>query len=75
VPLGTNNGDTMLDPGEQFQLTVGGTTDANNLVAVLTSQALVKDTTFTIEIKTAHGAVMSFERTTPDNINTINDLH
>jgi flagellin FlaB len=75
VALGASNGDAMLDPGEQFQITIGGATSANNLVAALASQALLRDTTFTIEIKTAHGAVASFQRTTPSLINTINDLH
>jgi len=75
VSLGVSNGDSMLDPGEQFQITIGGATSANNLVAALASQSLLRDTAFTIEIKTAHGAVASFQRTTPSLINTINDLH
>ncbi len=64
VFIGENDSDAMLDPGEKCQLTVtlGITTVGINH-------------TFTIEIKTATGAVLTFERTTPATLELVNDLH
>ena len=53
VEIGTGDGDNMLDPGEKFQFTI----------TLLTHPPI--NHTFTIEVKSANGAVLTFERTTP----------
>jgi len=73
VAKGQDNGNNLLEVGEQFEITVGGSTW--NLVDVLSVSDLEANETFTIEIKTAKGAVLSFERTLGGYINTVNDLH
>jgi archaeal flagellin FlaB len=64
VAVGEDNSNDLLEPNEQFQITVD-----------ITGLGLGANDTFTIEIKTAKGAVMSFQRTLPGYINTNNDLH
>ncbi len=71
--VGIDNGNNLLEPNEQFEITIGAA-DGSDLVAAL-SPDLTANSTFLVEIKTAKGAVMSFERTLPGYINTINDLH
>jgi archaeal flagellin FlaB len=73
-PVGVDNGNNLLESNEQFEVTVGGASGAGDLVDALTTD-IAANSTFTIEIKTAKGAVLSFERTMPGFINTINDLH
>jgi flagellin FlaB len=74
-PVGLDNGNNLLEPNEQFEITIGGSTaGVNDLVAALGTD-LSANSTFLVEIKTAKGAVMSFERTLPGYINLINDLH
>jgi archaeal flagellin FlaB len=72
--VGLDNGNNLLEPNEQFEITIGASGDANNLVQALNPD-LMANSTFLVEIKTAKGAVLSFERTLPGFINTINDLH
>jgi flagellin FlaB len=68
TPLGANNGDALLGPGEKFQVTIGsdasGAGNAGNLVDALTT-ALAANNTFTIEVETPNGAVLDIERTIP----------
>jgi flagellin FlaB len=76
TPLGTTNGNQLLETGEKFQITIGSnTTGANggNLVDALTVKLSVNDT-FTIEILTPIGAILVIERTTPAYIDTKMDL-
>jgi archaeal flagellin FlaB len=74
-PVGVDNGNNLLEPNEQFELTIGGSTsDVNDLKAALATD-LGANSTFLVEIKTAKGAVLSFERTLPGFINDYNDLH
>jgi flagellin FlaB len=78
TPLGADNSNSLLEPGEKFQITIGSNTTAQtggNLVDALTAHALTVNCTFTIEIITAAGAVISLERTTPAYIDTKMDLH
>ena len=68
--LGAGNNDFMLDPGEKFQITVGSTqngTGGGNLVDAL-GTPLGTNTTFTLEVLTPQGAVLTVERTTPPTI-------
>ena len=61
--IGADDSDNMLDPGEKCQLTV---------TLGITSVGI--NQTFSIEIKTAVGAVLTFERTTPATLELVNDL-
>jgi len=73
VAVGMANGNDLLEPGEQFEITIGGAA-GHDLITALDPDLGTNDT-FTVEIKTAKGAVLSFERTLPGFINDINDLH
>jgi archaeal flagellin FlaB len=77
VAVGQDNGNNLLEQGEQFQVTIGGSAaGTDDLVAALNVlHPITVNSTFTIEVKTSKGAVLSFERTTGGYINTINDLH
>jgi flagellin FlaB len=77
TPLGTNDSDDLLDPGEKFQIVIGATaSDAGggNLESALTTD-LGTNTTFTLEIITPAGAVLTIERTTPANIESKMNLY
>jgi archaeal flagellin FlaB len=72
--VGQDNGNNLLETGEQFQMTIGAAGGAGDLEDALNPDLSSNDT-FTIEIKTAKGAVLSFERTMGGYINLNNDLH
>ncbi len=77
TPLGADNNDDILDNGEKFQVTIGGPSNisgAGNLLNALNPYLSVNKT-FTISVKTAAGAVLNIERTTPANIDTVMNLH
>jgi len=77
VPLGTNDSDDLLETGEKFQITVGSddeSQDGGNLLDALTTALSVNDT-FTLEIMTNAGAVITIERTTPAYIDLKMNLH
>jgi len=63
--LGYGDGDDMLEPGEQMEITA--------TLRGLTTK-LDKDTKFKIEFKPAEGGVLVFERTTPHKIDPVMDL-
>jgi len=68
--LGAGDSDVMLDPGEKFQITIGTAAEATaggNLVDAL-GTALQTNTTFTLEVLTPEGAVLTIEKTTPPTI-------
>ncbi len=62
--VGAANANNILEVNEQFQINVD-----------VTGLGLSANDTFTLEIKTAKGAILSFERTLPGVINVNNDLH
>jgi flagellin FlaB len=64
--VGQDNGNNLLEPNEQFQINVD--------LSAFTTHVTANDT-FTIEIKTSKGAVLSFQRTMPGYVNLNNDLH
>jgi archaeal flagellin FlaB len=75
--LGSDDGDSLLEQGEKFQVTVGSTTNGTaggNLIDALGTDLTVNKT-FDFEVVTPAGAVLTIERTTPANIDTIMDLH
>ena len=63
--IGKSDGDDMLEGGEKFEITI----DLTGL-----STALVKNSSFTLELKPEKGSVMVIERTTPAVIDAVMDL-
>lgn len=75
--LGNADTDSLLESNEKFQITIGNATAAaggGNLVDALNPNLLVNKS-FTIEIKSPKGAVMTFERTTPSYIDSVMSLN
>jgi archaeal flagellin FlaB len=70
--VGNADADSLLEQGEKFQINVGGGA-GNNLVDALTTDLGVNQQ-FSLQILTPNGAVLTIERTTPPNLDTINDL-
>jgi flagellin FlaB len=66
--LGSDDGDNLLETGEVFEITVPLSRSAAN-------PNLKTNTPFVLELKPPTGGVIVIERTTPSNIDTINDLH
>ena len=64
--LGQGDGDTLLESGEKFEITVN--------VANLTTRLNANDT-FTLEMKPAKGSSLVIERSTPAVIDKVNDLN
>ena len=64
--LGQGDGDTLLESGEKFEITVN--------VANLTTRLNANDT-FTLEMKPAKGSSLVIERTTPAVIDKVVDLN
>jgi len=68
IPLGSNNGNDLLEANEKFQIVVGSATataDGGNLVDALSIQPLGTNQKFTLELLTPAGAILQIERTTP----------
>jgi flagellin FlaB len=75
--LGTTNANDLLEQNEKFQVTVGDTAagaGAGNLIDALGTDLTINKT-FTLEVVTPSGAVLTIERTTPAYIDQIMDLH
>ena len=72
--LGNADDDNLLETKERFQITIGSSTSAGNLIHAL-STALTINKTFNLEVLTPFGAVLTIERTTPPYIDTIMNLH
>jgi flagellin FlaB len=76
-PLGTTDGDDLLETNEKFQITIGNSTnstDGGNLIDALAGHLLGTNTTFTLEVVTPVGAVLNIERTTPAYLDAIVNL-
>jgi flagellin FlaB len=74
--LGADDGDSLLEPGEKFQITVGANSSvagAGNLINALNPDLSI-NRIFSIVIMTPAGAVITLERTTPPYIDTIMNL-
>jgi archaeal flagellin FlaB len=66
-PLGTDNGNALLEANEKFMVTIGDPTagaGGGNLIDALTTD-LGTNQKFTLEILTPAGAILQIERTTP----------
>jgi len=70
--VGNDDGDSLLENGEKFQVTVGGSA-GNNLTDALTTDLSVNKK-FSLVILTPAGAVLTIERTTPAYIDSIINL-
>jgi flagellin FlaB len=76
TPLGNDNDNYLLETNEKFQVTIGAdstTSGAGNLINALGTDLTVNKT-FTLQVVTPAGAVLTIERTTPAYIDTIIDL-
>lgn len=77
-PLGADDGDDMLDPGEKFQITIGSVAagaDGGNLDDALGADDLGVNSTFSLELIAPAGAVLTIERTIPASIETKMNLN
>ncbi|MBN1161558.1 MAG: hypothetical protein JXA17_06410, partial [Dehalococcoidales bacterium] len=71
--LGNDDGDSLLETGEKFQITVGSQSGEGNLVDALSTNLTV-NRTFSLVIMTPFGAVLTIERITPPYIDKIMNL-
>lgn len=69
--IGTNNSNNLLEPGEQFEITIDLSDLGDNLSL---SENLSANAQFTLQIKPAVGATISIQRTLPASIGAIMDL-
>jgi len=73
--IGSGDADQLLDPGEKFQVTIGGAVGgAGSLIQALTTDLTI-NRNFTIEVKSSNGAVLSFQRTTPPTMDLVMNLN
>ena len=66
VAIGNNDNDTILEPGEQFEITL-------DMATILTTKLGPNDT-FAIQLKPESGSTATIERTLPASIDAIMDL-
>jgi flagellin FlaB len=74
--IGNDDGDSLLEVGEKFQVNVGdvGGGTNGNLVQALTTSPLGVNDTFNLIVLTPAGAVLTIERTMPAYIDPIINL-
>ena len=75
---GYDNGDNLLDEGEMFQITIGNAVHGaggGNLLDALAAHPLSINSVFTVQVTTALGSTLTFERTTPAFIDGVTNLH
>jgi flagellin-like protein len=73
-PVGKDDGDSILDSGEKFQVTVD-LTYVNQNSGVWSTSKIGNNQTFTIEVKPPTGAVLTIERTMPPKVLAVNNLN
>jgi flagellin FlaB len=74
ITVGNDDGDSLLEAGEKFQVTVGANDTNGNLVDALGATPLGCNDTFNLIVLTPAGAVLTIERTIPAYIDTIINL-
>ena len=67
TPLGNADSDDLVEPGEMYEVKIIGLDTKLN-------PTLLKDRSFTLEVKPPQGAVIHIERRTPVVLETFNDL-
>jgi flagellin FlaB len=74
--IGVDDGNKLLAQGEKYQITIGGAAGGgNSLVDALATHNLTANDTFTIEIKTSKGAVLTVQRTMPAYVDSVLTLN
>ena len=73
-PIGDDDEDNLLEEGEKFQITLGGSTADAGLIQALDPD-LTKGKTFTIVIKPPVGAPLRIERTIPARVDEVMNLN
>ncbi|MHB8086437.1 MAG: flagellin [Dehalococcoidia bacterium] len=72
APIGDDNGNNLLETGEQFEVTV----DTADLGAGLSlSQDLKANDTFSLQVKPSLGSTITIQRQLPPAIESVMDLH
>ena len=73
--VGADDGDNLLDEGEQFQIIIGDTDGTGDLEDACTANTLSANEQFTIQVIPPTGATLVMERTLPAVIDDVNDLN
>ncbi len=71
VPIGADNGNNLLETGEQFEITVD-LTDLGSAGSL--SENLTANQTFTLQVKPSLGSSITIQRTLPPAIGPVMDL-
>jgi archaeal flagellin FlaB len=72
VAIGNANGNDLLEPGEQFEITIDlDTCDAGSAI----SPTLGKNDIFNIQLKPSVGSTITVQRTLPAGLDPVMDLH
>ncbi|MGA2159806.1 MAG: choice-of-anchor D domain-containing protein [Dehalococcoidia bacterium] len=71
VPIGADNGNNLLETGEQFEITVD-LTDLGSAGSL--SENLTANQTFTLQVKPSVGSSITIQRTLPPAIGPVMDL-
>jgi len=76
VPVGTDNGNNLLETGEQFEITIdiNDLTPSGGALTIPTGLIQANDT-FTLEVKPALGSTITVQRQMPPAIEPVMDLH
>jgi len=72
--VGNDDGDTLMEIGERFQITVPGSVADTSCFSSLLTDDINANHEFTIEVKPATGAIMKINRTTPAYIDGVMNL-
>ncbi|MDD5312304.1 MAG: hypothetical protein PHO26_04635 [Dehalococcoidia bacterium] len=71
-PIGDDDGDNLLEPGEQFEITIDVTDLGTGLA--LTDNLSANDV-FSLQVKPSLGSTVTIQRTLPPQIDPVMDLH
>ncbi|MHB8084782.1 MAG: hypothetical protein ACYDHZ_03060 [Dehalococcoidia bacterium] len=75
-PLGADNGNNLLETGEQLEITVDfGNLGADSHLDPFMDPDLHANDTFTIQIKPSVGSTITIQRKLPASIDSVMDLH
>jgi len=72
--LGNDDGDSLLESNEKFQITIGNDSSGGTLLNALPTANLTANQQFSLIVQTPIGAVLEIERTTPAYIDKIMNL-
>ena len=73
--IGKDDGDALLEDGEQFQITIGDTDGTGDLEDALSANTLTATEEFSIQIVPPSGATVVLERTLPATIDDVINLN